>query len=92
MAKTATMTIRVDPAVKSEVEGIYSHYGMTLAEAINVFFHQSLNVRGLPFSLRPSAETVDAIREVEDMKRNPERYQGYPSAQQMVEDILGEED
>ena len=92
MAKTATMTIRLDPTVKSAVEEIYSYYGMTLTEAINVFFHKSLDVKGLPFDLRPSAETLEAMREVEDMKRHPENYRGYNDAQAMFDDILGEED
>jgi DNA-damage-inducible protein J len=92
MAKTATMTIRLDPAVKSEAEEIYSHYGMSLTEAITVFFHKSLAVRGLPFDLRPSAVTVEAMREVEDMKRHPENYKGYKNAQEMFDEILSEED
>lgn len=92
MAKTATMTIRLDPAVKSAAEEIYSYYGMTLTEAINVFLHKSLNVKGLPFDLRPSAETLEAMREVENMKKHPENYKGYTDVRAMFDDILSEED
>ena len=91
MAKTATMTIRLDPIVKKEAEEIYSHYGMTLTEAINIFFYQSLNVKGLPFDLRPSKETFEAIREVEDMKKHPENYKGYDNAEDMFNEILNKE-
>jgi len=73
MAKTATMTIRVDPHVKTDAEGIYASFGMSLSEAINVFLYKSLAVRGLPFDLRPSTETMEAKREVEEMKLHPEK-------------------
>jgi len=86
------MTIRLDPEVKSQVESLYSGYGMTLAEAVNVFFHQSLNVRGLPFDLRPNPETLSALREVEDMRKHPEKYKGYHDVAGMIDDILAEED
>jgi len=66
MAKTASMYIRIDPQVKADVEAIYSRYGMSVTDAINVFLYTSRNVGGLPFDLRPStpnAETANAIKE-----------------------------
>ena len=66
MAKTASMYIRIDPQVKSDVEAIYARYGMSVTDAINVFLYTSRNTGGLPFDLRPSApnvETLEAIRE-----------------------------
>ena len=68
VAKTASMYVRIDPKIKSEVEAIYSRYGMSITDAINVFLYTSRNVGGLPFDLRPSvpnAETLEAIREGE---------------------------
>jgi len=62
MAKTASMYIRIDPQIKSEVENIYSRYGMSITDAINVFLYQSRNIGGLPFDLRPNPlVTVKAI-------------------------------
>lgn len=66
MAKSASMYIRIDPQIKSDVEAIYSRYGMSITDAINVFLYTSRNVGGLPFDLRPSVpnvETLEAIRE-----------------------------
>ena len=91
MAKTATMTIRVDPTIKSSVESIYASYGMTLSDAVNVFLHKSLAVRGLPFDLRPSDETREALQEVEAMKLYPDDYKGYTSAKEMFEELLSGE-
>jgi DNA-damage-inducible protein J len=60
------MYIRIDPQVKSDVEAIYSRYGMSITDAINVFLYTSRNVGGLPFDLRPSvpnAGTLEAMKE-----------------------------
>ena len=92
MAKTATMTIRIDPQIKSGAESVYADYGMTLSDAVNVFLYRSIAVRGLPFDLRPSAETIEALREVEAMKQNHEDYKGYTDVNQMFEEILSEDD
>ena len=54
MVKSASLYVRIDPQVKSEVEAIYSRYGMSITDAINVFLYQSKNVGGLPFDLRPA--------------------------------------
>ena len=67
MAKSASMYIRIDPQVKSEVEAIYSRYGMSITDAINVFLYQSKNVGGLPFDLRP-AEKSEYGRSAQSMK------------------------
>ncbi len=60
MEKTAGMYIQIDSAVKSDVEAIYSRYGMSLTDAINVFLHTSRHVGGLPFDLREPAPGAEA--------------------------------
>ena len=70
MPKSASMYIRIDPKVKANVEAIYSRYGMSITDAINVFLYQSMTVDGLPFDLRsptPNPETIAAIKEGEQM-------------------------
>jgi len=90
MPKTASMYIRIDPQVKSDVESIYARYGMSITDAINVFLYTSRNVDGLPFDLRPSipnAETIAAINEVEEMKRNRHLYKRFDSVEALFEDL-----
>ena len=72
MAKTASTYIRLDPAVKADAERIFSRYGMTLSQAVNIFIHQTLNVDGFPMDLRPNAETVAALKEGERIARDPQ--------------------
>lgn len=90
MSKSASMYIRIDPTVKAEVEAIYSKYGMSITDAINVFLYQSRNVGGLPFDLRPSipnAKTIEAMKEGNDIINNPDKYKGDTSADDMLADL-----
>jgi len=92
--KTASMYIRIDPAVKSDVENIYAQYGMSITDAINVFLYTSRNRRGLPFDLRPpvpNAETIAAIAEVQEMKRNPHLHKSFDSVEALFEDLDDDE-
>ena len=75
MAKSASMYIRIDPQVKADVEAVYSRYGMTITEAINIFLYQSRNIGGLPFDLRPTTPnevTLVAMKEGDDIIKSGE--------------------
>ena len=36
----------------------------------------------------PNQETLEAIREVEQMKKNPENYKGYTDVDEMMKELL----
>lgn len=59
--KTSTFQMRINPEVKSSLEQMYANCGMTLTDAINVFFQQSMNVGGLPFIVTQSSK--EALRD-----------------------------
>ena len=88
--KTASMHIRIDPKLKADVESIYAQHGMSITDAINVFLHTSRSRGGLPFDLRPpvpNAITLEAIEEVQEMKRNPQSYESFDSVEALFEDL-----
>ena len=59
--KTSTFQMRINPDVRQQIEDIYAKYGLSLTDAINIFFQQSLNESGLPFLLSPeNAEYMKA--------------------------------
>ena len=61
MPKTATLTIRLDPKLKSEAEQVLKELGLTPSQAITLFFKQVIYQRGLPFEIKlpdePNEET-----------------------------------
>jgi DNA-damage-inducible protein J len=59
MAKTSTMTLRVDPEIKKKASAVYARYGMSVPQAVNIFLYESVYEQGLPFDLRPKPQTTD---------------------------------
>ena len=70
MPKTANLNIPIDPATKDAVEKLFSNYGITVTDAVNIFLHQSLLTGGFPFSAKlpnPNTITLAAMKEIERM-------------------------
>ena len=60
--KTAIVTARIAPDTKASAEKILNELGLSVSDAVNLFYRQIIKTRGLPF--RP---TVEGPRAVEDM-------------------------
>ena len=58
-AKTDVFRVRINPEIKQELESVYAKNGLTLTDAINVFFQQSLNAGGFPVT-EDNAEIIKA--------------------------------
>ena len=63
MAMDATLQIRIDSAVKEQVEALYRSLGTSFAEAVRMFAQQSLQEGGMPF--QPSLRAWDDMSETE---------------------------
>lgn len=64
MTQLSTITARIDPILKTEVESIFHDMNLSINEAINLFFVQVKHCRSLPFDPEiPNEETVKAINE-----------------------------
>lgn len=66
MAKTANINIRIEPDVKAEAEQLFSSFGITISDAVNIFIRKSLMQGGIPFSVvkpRFNKETEEAMKE-----------------------------
>ena len=64
MAKDAYINARVDKRVKARAQKVLGAVGMSTTEAINLFLHQIVLHKGIPFDVRiPNKETIEAIKE-----------------------------
>ena len=94
MSKTANINVRIDPEFKTEVEDLYSSFGMSVTEAINIFLHMSVMEGGLPFEVhqpRFNAETESAMKEARAIANGTISAKKYSSAKEMINDILAED-
>lgn len=86
MAKTETVRIKMEPALKAEGEDILSALGLSTTEAVTLFFRQIVMRRGLPFEARiPNDETLAAFREA---RETPARLLRYPDGETAIAEML----
>ena len=52
MVKTANLCARIEPNLKNEAEKILGGLGISVSNAINIFYRQIVIHRGLPFQVR----------------------------------------
>lgn len=89
--KTAQLAIRLDPYKKGQVEYIFKELGMTMSEAVNIYFEQCLLDWGIPFRVgypKPNAETLAVMRESAEREAKgirPEKI--YSSVEELFEDL-----
>ena len=90
-AKTDVFRLRVNPEIRKELEAVYAKNGLTLTDAINVFFQQSLNAGGFPFQVTENnAELVKAkamTRLMKELKKGDDCTEVYSEEEAMR--ILG---
>lgn len=93
LPKTDVFRLRVNPAVRKELEAVYAKNGLTLTDAINVFFQQSLNAGGFPFAVtEDNAEIVKAkalSRLLKELKQGEDCTESY--SEEEAARILGVE-
>ncbi len=60
-ARKAEGKFRTTAEIKERATEVYSNWGLTLSDAINVFLVKSVEVGGLPFDMRPEEPAFDDI-------------------------------
>lgn len=87
----ANINVRIDDNVKEHAEAIFKSLGITPTVAISLFYNQVIRTNSIPFELKadiPNKETFSAIKELEEMEKNPEEYEGYSNVDELVGDLL----
>ncbi|MBI5825623.1 MAG: type II toxin-antitoxin system RelB/DinJ family antitoxin [Chloroflexi bacterium] len=71
MSKTATLTVRLDPALKRQTEKVLSEMGLTPSQAITLFYYQVKNQQGLPFEVKlPKQPNEETLQAMDDLKKS----------------------
>ena len=80
-------------SIAGGAEQLFGSFGISVADAINIFLHQSLMVGGLPFEVRQprfNAETEAAMQEARDISSGKISAKRYDSARALLEDLDNE--
>ena len=94
MAKTSSMNIRIEPNLKKQVEEILEDLGMNISDAVTIYFKQIVLTDSIPLQIkRPkfNKETLEVIKEADEIMKHPENYKSYNNVYEMIEEIDNEE-
>ena len=89
MPKDAVINIRTENETKAKIESLFSQFGISISDAVNIFFYQSLMQNGFPFTPQiptPNALTQAAMEEVEEMLATGSGY-SFTSMDELIEDL-----
>ena len=90
MTKTATINMRIEPTVKAHAEDVFSSFGISITDAINIFLHASIMEGGFPFQPkqpRYNKETLLAIQEARAIMDGKMEAKRYPSLSALLKDV-----
>ena len=90
MAKTANINLRIDPSTKEQAETLFSSFGISVTDAINIFLHTSIMEGGFPFQIkqpRYNHETELAIQEARDIISGKIQAKSYNSLEELLNDL-----
>lgn len=88
--KDTNFNMRMNKQKKVNLENLYGSLGMTLAEAVNIFFEMSLMEGGIPFDVRMpryNKETEDAIVEARAIMNGKVQAKSYNSAKELFDEL-----
>ena len=88
--KDTNFNMRMNKQKKVSLEDLYGSLGMTLAEAVNIFFEKSLMEGGIPFDVRMpryNKETEEAIQEARDIMSGKISAKSYSSAKELFAEL-----
>lgn len=93
LIKDTNFNMRINKQKKTSLEELYANLGMTLAEAVNIFFEKSLMEGGIPFDVKVSKynkSTVAAINEAKNIISGKVEAKTYGSAKELFDELDAE--
>ena len=87
---TVNMSIRMDTELKKQADAMFSEMGLNMTTAMNMFLRQVVRQGRIPFEIAtdiPNAETVAAIKEMDDMLSGKIPAKRYSSTKELFEDL-----
>jgi len=95
MNKTDNLTIRVEPKLKKSVEEKLNDMGITMAQAITMYFRQIDMTDSIPFVVKRYEYNVETLKAMQETKEGKGLYGPFNTVDEMWADLenkLEEED
>ena len=95
MAKTSAININVDTKIKNEATAILKGLGLNMSTFINMALTQVVKRNGVPFEVvnpKPSKELLEALKEADEIMKNPEKYPRYNNWEDLKASLLSDDE
>ena len=87
---TVNMSIRMDTELKKQADAMLADMGLNMTTAMNMFLRQVVRQGKIPFEIAtdiPNAETLAAMKEVDDMINGKISAKKYTSIDELFKDL-----
>lgn len=88
---TTNVTMRMDEDLKKQLQELVSNLGMDMTTFFTISAKQAVREQRIPFDISmniPNEETRKAIKEVQQMKKNPSFGKSYTDVDEMMKELL----
>lgn len=88
---TTNVTMRIDEELKVQLQELVSNLGMDMTTFFTLSAKQAVREQRIPFEISlkvPNSETLEAIEEVREMKKNPSLGKAYVNVEDMMKELL----
>lgn len=78
MAKSSSMSIRINPKLKTEADSVLNYLGLTTSEAVSIFLRQVVLKKGIPFEITApqfNNETLIAMQEAKEITKSDKGFE-----------------
>ncbi len=91
---TSAININVDTEIKDKATTILKGLGLNMSTFINMALMQVVKRNGVPFEVvnpTPSKEMLEALKEVNEMINNPQKYPRYNNREDLKKALLSDD-
>lgn len=85
--------IKINKDLKTKSDSLFLSLGLDTNTAVNIFLTKCINEGGIPFEIKEkdfNEETIEALKEADEMKNNKEKYKRYDSVDEAFKEALCE--
>ena len=89
---TTNITMRMDEELKIQLQELVANLGMDMTTFFTLSAKQAVREQRIPFDISmriPNTETLEALEEVREMKKNPLMGKPYTNVDDMMKELLG---
>ena len=87
---TTNITMRMDEELKIQLQELVANLGMDMTTFFTLSAKQAVREQRIPFDISmrtPNSETIEAINEIEEYKKNPNAYKKYSSFAELLDEV-----